>query len=130
MFPTDGKLDKQVMVLDAGGLLLNAVSGSDVRIRPDQLRFSIYSSEVRDDGERGLGRRQTSRPNTVVRLNAGTYHIVSEYGDVNAVIRADIQVEAGRADGSDRSSTVQHRSPSSWFPKPAARRSPIRPGRS
>ena len=102
--PDDGAVDKQVMVLDAGGLLLNAVSGTDARIRPDQLSFSIYSSEVRDDGERGLVLADVS-PNTVVRLNAGTYHIVSEYGSVNAVIRADIQVEAGKL----TEATIQHR---------------------
>lgn len=43
--------------------------------------------------------------NQVVRLNAGTYHVVSEYGDVNAVIRADIQVEAGKI----TQATIQHR---------------------
>ncbi|TCS08840.1 MULTISPECIES: hypothetical protein [unclassified Rhizobium] len=102
--PDDGRVDKQVMVLDAGGLLLNAVSGSDVRIRPDQLSFSIYSAEVRDDGERGLVMADVP-PNTVVRLNAGTYHIVSEYGNVNASIRADIQVEAGKL----TEATIQHR---------------------
>ncbi|NLS05262.1 hypothetical protein HGP14_18100 [Rhizobium sp. P32RR-XVIII] len=102
--PEDGTLDKQVMVLDAGGLVLNAVSGSDVRIRPDQLRFSIYSSEVREDGERGLVMADVA-PNTMVRLNAGTYHIVSEYGAVNAVIRADIQVESGKL----TEATIQHR---------------------
>jgi hypothetical protein len=75
-----------------------------VRIRPDQLSFSIYSSEVRDDGERGLVMADVS-PNTVVRLNAGTYHVVSEYGDVNAVIRADIQIEAGKL----TEATIQHR---------------------
>jgi hypothetical protein len=100
----DGQVDKQVMVLDAGGLLLNAVSGSDVRIRPDQLSFSIYSAEVRDDGERGLVMADVA-PNTVVRLNAGTYHIVSEYGDINASIRADIQVEAGKL----TEATIQHK---------------------
>ncbi|TCA27729.1 hypothetical protein E0H70_23045 [Rhizobium leguminosarum bv. viciae] len=102
--PAEGEVDKQVMVLDAGGLLLNAVSGTDARIRPDQLSFSIYSSEVRDDGERGLVMADVS-PNTIVRLNAGTYHIVSEYGSVNAVIRADIQVEAGKL----TEATIQHR---------------------
>ncbi|QKK15039.1 hypothetical protein [Rhizobium indicum] len=102
--PAEGEVDKQVMVLDAGGLLLNAVSGADARIRPDQLSFSIYSSEVRDDGERGLVVADVS-PNTVVRLNAGTYHIVSEYGSVNAVIRADIQVDAGKL----TEATIQHR---------------------
>jgi len=102
--PEDGQVDKQTMVLEAGGLLLNAVSGSDVRIRPDQLSFSIYSAEVREDGERGLVMADVP-PNTVVRLNAGTYHIVSEYGDTNASIRADIQVEAGKL----TEATIQHK---------------------
>lgn len=102
--PSSGEMQKQVMVLDAGGLLLNAVSGSDTRIRPDQLSFSIYSSDVRADGERGLIMADI-RPNTLVQLNAGTYHVVSEYGTVNAVIRADIQVEAGKL----TEATIQHR---------------------
>ncbi|OWW01745.1 hypothetical protein ATY81_24045 [Rhizobium sp. R72] len=102
--PEDGQVDKQTLVLEAGGLLLNAVSGSDVRIRPDQLSFSIYSAEVREDGERGLVMADVP-PNTVVRLNAGTYHIVSEYGDTNASIRADIQVEAGKL----TEATIQHK---------------------
>ncbi|OCJ14576.1 hypothetical protein A6U87_25505 [Rhizobium sp. AC44/96] len=99
-----GQVDKQTMVLEAGGLLLNAVSGTDMRIRPDQLSFSIYSAEVREDGERGLVMADVP-PNTVVRLNAGTYHIVSEYGDINASIRADIQVEAGKL----TEATIQHK---------------------
>ncbi|MDM9628100.1 hypothetical protein QTL95_19595 [Rhizobium sp. S152] len=102
--PDEGVVDRQTMVLEAGGLLLNAVSGSDVRIRPDQLSFSIYSAEVRGDGERGLVMADVP-PNTVVRLNAGTYHIVSEYGDTNASIRADIQVEAGKL----TEATIQHK---------------------
>ncbi|WP_431322628.1 hypothetical protein [Rhizobium sp. YTU87027] len=102
--PEDGQVDKQTLVLESGGLLLNAVSGSDVRIRPDQLSFSIYSAEVREDGERGLVMADVP-PNTVVRLNAGTYHVVSEYGDTNASIRADIQVEAGKL----TEATIQHK---------------------
>lgn len=102
--PEEGKVDKQVMVLDAGGIMLNAVSGSDMRIPPGELSFSVYSSEVREDGERNLVVADV-KPNTVVRLNAGTYHIVSDYGTVNAVIRADIQVEAGKL----TQATIQHR---------------------
>lgn len=102
--PTSGSVDKQVLVLDAGGILLNAVSGSDVRIPPKELSFSVYSADVREDGERGLVMADV-KPDTVVRLNAGTYHVVSEYGDVNAVIRADIQVEAGKL----TEATIQHR---------------------
>lgn len=102
--PESGSVEKQTMVLEAGGLLLNAVSGSDMRIRPDQLSFSIYSADVREDGERGLVMADVP-PNTVVRLNAGTYHVVSEYGETNASVRADIQVEAGKL----TEATIQHR---------------------
>ncbi len=33
---------------------LNAISGADTHIPDKQLSFDIYSSEVREDGERGL----------------------------------------------------------------------------
>ena len=102
--PAVGTVAKTVLVLDAGGFLLNAVSGQDVRIPPSQLSFSVYSADTREDGERGLVMADV-KPNTVVRLNAGTYHVVSEYGSVNAVVRADIQVEAGKL----TEATLQHR---------------------
>lgn len=104
LVPETGPVETQVMVLDAGGIMLNAVSGSDVRIPPNELTFSIYSSEVGEDGERSLVVPNV-KANTVVRLNAGTYHVVSDYGTVNAVIRADIQVEAGKL----IEATIQHR---------------------
>ena len=102
--PEEGTLDKQVLVLDAGGVMLNAVSGSDVRIPPNELSFSIFSADVKEDGERALVVADV-KPNTVIRLNAGTYHVVSNYGSVNAVIRADIQIEAGKL----TDATIQHR---------------------
>jgi hypothetical protein len=102
--PGVGQVAKTVLVLDAGGFLLNAVSGPDMRIPPAQLSFSVYSADTREDGERGLVIADV-KPNTVVRLNAGTYHVVSEYGSVNAVVRADIQVEAGKL----TEATLQHR---------------------
>jgi hypothetical protein len=93
--PTDGDVSKQTLILDAGGFVLNAVAGADQRIPPTQLTFSVYSSEVRENGDRALVMSDV-KPNTIVRLAAGTYHVVSEYGEVNAVVRADIQVEAGK----------------------------------
>lgn len=93
--PAEGNVTEQTLVLDAGGFVLNAVAGTDQRIPPNQLSFSVYSSEVRENGDRALVMSDV-KPNTIVRLNAGTYHIVSEYGDINAVVRADIQVEAGK----------------------------------
>lgn len=101
--PTSGNVQKQVLILDAGGFVLNAVAGSDKQISGAQLKFSVYSSDARPDGERGLVMADI-KPNTVVRLNAGTYHVVSEYGNVNAVVRADIQVEAGKL----TEATLQH----------------------
>lgn len=96
--------ETQTLVLDAGGMVLNAVSGSDVRIPPDELSFAIYSNEVREDGERGLI-MDNVKANEVVRLNAGTYHVVSDYGKINATIRADIRIEAGRM----IQAVIQHR---------------------
>lgn len=93
--PAEGEVDKQTLVLDAGGFVLNAVAGADQSIPPAQLSFSVYSSDVRENGDRALVMSDV-KPNTIVRLAAGTYHVVSEYGDVNAVVRADIQVEAGK----------------------------------
>ncbi|MDZ7601229.1 MAG: hypothetical protein U1A06_07645 [Hoeflea sp.] len=102
--PRDGPVEKQRMVLEAGGLVLNAVSGIDARIPPSQLRFNIYKAEEGFDDEQQLVLGDV-KPDTIVRLNAGTYHIVSEYGDVNAVIRSDIRVEAGKL----TEAVIQHR---------------------
>ncbi|SIQ11446.1 hypothetical protein SAMN05880582_101789 [Rhizobium sp. RU20A] len=102
--PKTGAVERQQLVLDAGAVKLNAVSGADVRIPPGELSFSIYSAEEKEDGERTLIMADV-KPNTVVRLNAGTYHVVSNYGDVNATIRADIQIEAGKL----TEATIQHR---------------------
>ncbi|HLP67046.1 MAG TPA: hypothetical protein VK181_05955 [Rhizobium sp.] len=102
--PESGDIETQVLVLDAGGMLLNAVSGADTRIPTAELKFSVYSSETQEDGERGLVMAEV-KPNTIVRLNAGTYHVVSEYGSVNAVVRADLKVEAGKL----TEATIQHR---------------------
>ncbi|MDI6026203.1 hypothetical protein QBK99_08385 [Corticibacterium sp. UT-5YL-CI-8] len=93
---TVGKEPKrESLVLDAGGLKLDAILTGGGRIPPDQLRFSIYEGEAANDGDRALIIPDVA-PNAVVRLNAGVYHVVSTYGSVNAVIRSDIRVEAGK----------------------------------
>jgi hypothetical protein len=97
----DGR--REDLVLDAGGLKLDAVLSGGVRIPPAKLRFSIYEARAESDGDRALIIPDVS-PNTVVRLNSGTYHVVSTYGSVNAVIRSDIRVEAGKL----TEATVEH----------------------
>ncbi|MDH4984906.1 hypothetical protein QEZ47_04940 [Aminobacter anthyllidis] len=102
---TVGKQGKrESLVLDAGGLKLDAVLSGGVRIPPAKLRFSIFEADAGSDGERALIIPNVA-PNSVVRLNSGTYHVVSTYGSVNAVIRSDIRVEAGKL----TEATVEHR---------------------
>ncbi len=98
----DGKHES--LVLDAGGLKLDAVLSGGVRIEPDRLRFSIYEAQPDANGERPLIIPDVT-PDSIVRLNGGVYHVVSTYGRVNAVIRSDIRVEAGKL----TEATVEHR---------------------
>lgn len=86
---------RETLVLDAGGLKLDAMLSGGLRIPPAKLKFSIFEATENAEGDRTLVVPDV-KPNTVVRLNAGTYHVVSQYGAVNAVIRSDIRVEAGK----------------------------------
>ena len=95
---------RESLVLDAGGLKLDAVLSGGVRIPSKKLRFSIYEGTAEANGDRALIIPDVE-PNSVVRLNAGIYHVVSTYGAVNAVIRSDIRVEAGKL----TEATVEHR---------------------
>ncbi|WP_274629536.1 hypothetical protein [Arvimicrobium flavum] len=95
---------RETIVLDAGGLELDAVLEGGKRIAADQLKFSIYEANADEQGERALIIPNV-KPSTVVRLNSGVYHVVSTYGSVNAVIRSDIRVEAGKL----TEATVEHR---------------------
>ena len=94
---------RENLVLDAGGLKLDAILSGGQHIPPNKLRFSIYEGKASPDGDRALIIPDV-KPNTVIRLNAGVYHIVSTYGATNAVIRSDIRVEAGKL----TEATVEH----------------------
>lgn len=95
--PASGDIPAQTFILDAGGLILNATSGGSGRVESSLLKFAIYSGEDQNaqDSDRQLV-LQGVGPDTVIRLNEGIYHVVSEYGKVNAVTRADIRVEKGK----------------------------------
>lgn len=80
-------------VLEAGALRLNSAVTGDIGIPANLLKFDIFSGgeeAARSVVAEGL------RANDIVTLNAGTYHIVSHFGDVNAVVRADLRVEPGQ----------------------------------
>ncbi len=88
-------IKSKMVILNAGGIKLDAALTDDIEIVNGPLRFDIYGTEFNERGERNLvaGSVPAGR---IIRLNADTYHIVSRYGDVNAVVRADIQVIPGK----------------------------------
>lgn len=102
--PENGPVPPQTVTLDAGGLVLAARSGDDRRIPPEDLRFSIYSGERDGNGERALVVPDIE-PGKVVRLSEGTYHVVSNYGSINASVRSDIHIKAGKL----TEATIEHR---------------------
>lgn len=89
--------------LPAGGLRLEGRVG-DARIPPGQISFDIFPGSQFEPGDK--------RPvaagvveGDVVLLPEGTYHLVSNYGDSNSIVRSDIRVQAGKL----TDVTVSHR---------------------
>ncbi|WP_407966168.1 carboxypeptidase regulatory-like domain-containing protein [Bartonella sp. C271] len=79
--------------LDAGGIIFNSTLFNGT-INEKELRFTIYEDEKEND-DTGIILTNV-KPQSIVRLKSGHYRVVSHYGSVNAIIRADIQVEAGK----------------------------------
>lgn len=89
------KLRKETVILNAGGLRLTALGVGDQPLPTDKLTFDVYSRDVDQRGERQalvIG----AKPGGVIRLNADTYRVVGRYGDLNAVVRAEIHVNPGK----------------------------------
>lgn len=82
-------------VLNAGGLRVRATLQGAGDLPDKAAAYDIFAGQRDQSGERPLV-ISAVRPGLIVRLNAGVYHIVSVYGDANAVLRADITVEAGK----------------------------------
>jgi len=96
--------DDQTLNLGAGGLRLTALGVLDEPIPSKQVSVSVYSSEQDEYGQRKLLVEQAD-PGKVIRLNAGTYHVVSRFGDANSVMRVDILVKPGEL----TDATIKHR---------------------
>jgi hypothetical protein len=85
--------NEKSFVIEAGALRLNSAVTGDIPIPATLLTFDIFTGG--DDTSRtpiaeGLA------ANEIVTLNAGTYHIESHFGTINAVVRADLRVEPGQ----------------------------------
>lgn len=88
--------------ISAGGLSL-AGSIGETPIAPTLLNFSVFVP-LQGNSE---GRLVASnvKSGDLLRLPEGTYHIVSTYGDSNAIQRADVRVESGQV----TQATLHHR---------------------
>jgi hypothetical protein len=85
--------NEKAFILEAGALRLNSAVTGDIAIPAGLLKFDIFTAGEENDR---AAVAEGLLPNDIVTLNAGTYHIVSYFGSVNAVVRADLRVEAGQ----------------------------------
>lgn len=85
---------RDVLDIPAGGVRLQG-RVNDVHIPPSQISFDVYPGSQFDTAQR-RPLAQNVVTGDVVFLPEGTYYIVSTYGDVNSVVRSDIQVQPGK----------------------------------
>jgi hypothetical protein len=98
-----GETAREVFELSAGGLRIEGRVG-DARIPPGQISFDVYKgSQFEQSDKRPIA--QSVMTGDLVLMPEGTYHIVSNYGDANSVVRSDIRVQAAKL----TDATVTHR---------------------
>jgi hypothetical protein len=90
------------LVINAGALLLKGAVGESP-IPANRLTFAVYVPEAQNSEGRLV--IANAKPNEMIRLPEGTYHVVSTYGDANAIMRSDLKVESGRV----TEATLNHR---------------------
>ena len=81
------------LTISAGALRLKGAVG-DNPIPAQRLSFAVYVPI----GPNSEGRLvlANGKANDLIRLPEGTYHVVSTYGDANAIMRSDLKVESGK----------------------------------
>ncbi len=85
---------REVFEIPAGGLRMEGRVG-DVRIPSGQISFDVFRGSQFEPGDKRAIASGIMTGDVAV-LPEGTYHIVSNYGDSNSVIRSDIRVQTGR----------------------------------
>jgi hypothetical protein len=94
---------REVLEVPAGGVKLEGRVG-DVRIPGSEITFDIFKGSQFEPGLK-TPLAQGVLTGDVVVVPEGNYHIVSNYGDTNAVVRSDIRVQTGKL----TDVTVSHR---------------------
>ena len=91
--PGPGEPSVEQFVINAGGLRISAVVAGH-QAPANTVTYSIYADRDQSDNRKVV--LSNAKPGLVIRLNAGIYHVVSTYGDVNAKVASDVTVEAGK----------------------------------
>ncbi len=98
-----GETARELFEIPAGGLRIEGRVG-DARIPPGQISFDVYKgSQFEPSDKRPIA--QSVMTGDLVLMPEGIYHIVSNYGDANSVVRSDIRVQAAKL----TDATVTHR---------------------
>jgi hypothetical protein len=98
-----GETARETFEISAGGLRIEGRVG-DARIPPGQISFDVYKgSQFEPSDKRPIA--QSVMTGDLVLMPEGIYHIVSNYGDANSVVRSDIRVQAAKL----TDATVTHR---------------------
>ena len=90
------------LTISAGALRLKGAVG-DSPIPANRVTFSVYVPEPQNSEGRLV--IANAKADDMIRLPEGTYHVVSTYGDANAIMRSDLKVESGRL----TEATLNHR---------------------
>lgn len=85
---------RETLVLPAGGLRLGGIV-EKTPIAAGRVSFDIFQGSQFDQKER-LPVARDLAVGEVLLLPEGQYHVVSNYGDANAVVRADLRVVPGK----------------------------------
>jgi len=85
---------REVFEIAAGGARFEGRVG-DSKIPAGQISFDVYRGSQFEPGEKRPAAKEVATGD-IVLLPEGTYYVVSNYGDGNAVVRSDIRVQAGK----------------------------------
>jgi hypothetical protein len=98
-----GDTVREVFEIPAGGLRIEGKVG-DARIPNGQISFTLFKGSQFEPGDK-RPIVQSVQAGDVILVPEGTYHIVSNYGDANSVVRSDIRVQTAKL----TDATVVHR---------------------
>ncbi|WP_310619369.1 hypothetical protein [Flexibacterium corallicola] len=83
------------ILLNAGGIRLDSAFSDEISIPGGKVFFDIYDMTYDATGNRQIIASNV-KPGQLVPISAGTYHVVSRFGEINAVVRAELHVQAGK----------------------------------